>query len=112
VAAFGHPHETYLEILFEYGAVGLLIYLYLIARLVQTVLTAAKRHSRDFLFVSAAFAAVFMFLTNSFFEELWTGYNFIVTLFLFVGIGVSRRNEGDSQSRQEPAMTNALTPSL
>jgi hypothetical protein len=51
-------------------------------------------------------------LTNSFFEELWTGYNFIVTLFLFVGIGVSRRNEGDSQSRQEPAMTNALTPSL
>jgi len=76
VPRYGHPHNTYLQILYMYGVVGLTLYLGIIGG----ILSKAK-------FDKVVYCGVLVFVINSFFEQVWLNYNFIVLLFLIVGTG-------------------------
>jgi O-antigen ligase len=88
VALFGHAHNTYLELLFKYGAAGLVLYLTSVVRIGRTIRKISMSKVGNSSFSSAGFAALSTFCINFMFDNFWTSYNFVITIFLLVGIGL------------------------
>jgi O-antigen ligase len=86
LAEFGHPHNTYLQLLYLYGGVGVLLF-------VAVLVTMVVRRSRGggSAYRTAATAAVVTYAVGAFFESTWTSFNTIVTLFLLAGLGAEAR---------------------
>lgn len=79
VPRYGHPHNTYLEILYNYGCVGLVIYLGILYKGFME-----SRYNKIIIF------SILAFLINSFIEQVWFSFNLMLLLFLIFGLGVNK----------------------
>lgn len=88
IAILAHPHQTFLEIFFRFGLIGLIPY---IAIFIITFSKAVRgiKHSENPHASSAALAAVLIFVISSCFETLWGSFNVYSTLFLLMGFAFS-----------------------
>lgn len=89
-ASYGHAHENYLQVLFMYGAIGLVLLGALLLSMFRTVRTH-MRDARDSYFAHAGVAAVVVFVVDGFFETTWTSFSVVATLFLLAGLGAADR---------------------
>lgn len=88
LAEFGHPHDTYLQIVYLYGTVGLVLFVALLGAMLvlgagDPGATADARRYRI-----AGVAAIVAYAVGSLFESTWVSFNIIVTLFLMAGLAV------------------------
>jgi O-antigen ligase len=96
VALLGHAHSNYLQILFMYGGIGLLLVLGLLV-----LAWAGVRHqllTGDRLYAVTGLAALFAFITDSLFETTWTSLSVVMTLFLLIGLGHPAINAEESST--------------
>jgi len=93
-ALLGHPHSNYMQELFRYGLPGLSLFVVLLA----AFLVELRRSRRDGGPWMLGLAAVVAFAEDSVFNNSLSGFNFLVTLFLLVGLGCARPGQGDDLS--------------
>ncbi|MGD9526568.1 O-antigen ligase family protein [Pseudonocardia sp.] len=82
LSEYGHPHNTYLQVLYLYGVVGMALFIAVI------VLALHPGHAglpADRVRI-AAVAAVLAYAIGAFFEATWTSFNMIATLFIVAGL--------------------------
>lgn len=85
-ARFGHAHQNFLQVLFMYGYVGLLLLVVLLA----VAAIGIWRHSgfnSDQRYSGAALGGLAAFIADSFFETTWTSLSVVGLLFLIIGLG-------------------------
>lgn len=87
VAILGHSHDTYLEVLYLYGLVGVVLLMATLWSAYSSILRARHQNHRQRAAFDGACAALTVFIVSSAFDNLWTTYNFVVTVFLLVGVG-------------------------
>ena len=87
VAELGHAHNTFLEVAFKYGLIGLVALLVILARAWRLVRRASRGVGDEALLACAALSALVAYVAASFFENLWTSFNLAATLFLLIGLG-------------------------
>lgn len=84
IASLAHPHQTFLEILFRYGLIGLFPYLILIGSSISSAIKQI-RNAEDLATSNAVLASLIIFTIASLFETLWGSFNFFITIFLIIG---------------------------
>lgn len=80
IAAFAHPHDNYLLVVWSLGLVGLSLFLWLLWGLFSH-LEARNRTGR------AALAGLLVFVLDGLVETTWTNFAFTSTVFLLAGLG-------------------------
>jgi O-antigen ligase len=90
LALLGHPHSNYMQQLFRYGIIGLVLFLALLLAFVVE-LRRGRRTERNAL-GDAALAALIVFAVDSVFNNSLSSLNVTSTLFLLVGLGCSARS--------------------
>lgn len=103
LGGFEHPHNNYLQFLFQYGAIGLVLFCGL---LVAAGVCMWGRRASDEPWRLAGLAGLVAFVWTSFFETTWGSFNLVVTLLLILGLGAPSKQgqvtptdrEGDERS--------------
>lgn len=95
VASLGHPHNAYLEVLFRYGLVGLCAWLAIIWSLWR-VATSRSCSNGYVTWNSGPHAVILIYCISSFFENIWTNFNVIASLFLLAGTLAASEDGADS----------------
>lgn len=84
IASLAHPHQTFLEIFFRYGIIGLMVYLlifvYVFNLAIKQIRSGINLHSAN-----AVLTALIVFVITSLFETLWGSYNVYISLFVIIG---------------------------
>ena len=83
-----HSHSLYLQVCVEYGAVGLVIFIFIIFFFLQYCFTAIKKAEEKYikLFIAAGVCAVLGFLLNGFTDYVWYNYRVYLMFWLIVSI--------------------------
>ncbi|VVM33381.1 O-antigen ligase [Terribacillus sp. AE2B 122] len=76
VPRLGHPHNTYLQILYTYGYVGFSIYVLFFIALLRTTF----KNNR------IAFWSLSVFAIHTFFEQVWFSFSVVILMFFISGI--------------------------
>lgn len=87
-AAFGHAHENYLQVLYLYGGIGLVLFLIVLVLAYRGIRVTLKQ-SPDSQFAYAALGGLVAFAVDSLFETTWLSLSVVTLLFLVVGLGYS-----------------------
>jgi uncharacterized membrane protein YhaH (DUF805 family) len=88
-ASLGQAHDSYLEILYLYGVIALLLYLLVLWPVFSALIRRTRGRAEEFMGASAALGALVVFVVDSLFDNLWTEYDSLVMVFLMVGVGLS-----------------------
>lgn len=99
VVDLGHPHSNHFQVLFQYGLVGLVLFVALL-----TVLVLACRPRPSAPYAAASLGAVVVFVVDSTFNNGMSSLNYFVTLLLIVGVG--------TEAAQPVAHRLRLTPPI
>lgn len=84
LAQFGHAHNTFLMVLFQYGLIGLLL---LAALLVTMFLSVVSLPANEYRYKASGIAVWITFVASSSTETTWGSFHLVV--FLFLGIGLA-----------------------
>ena len=86
-----HSHSLYLQVCVEYGAVGLLIFIFIIFFFMQYCFTALKKANEKYLklLIAAGGCAIVGFLLNGFTDYVWYNYRVYLMFWLIVSITVA-----------------------
>lgn len=82
VVDLGHPHSNHFQVLYQYGLVGLGMFVVLL-----TVLVLACRPRPSAPYAAASLGAVVVFVVDSTFNNGMSSLSYFVTLLLIVGVG-------------------------
>ena len=95
----GHPaHNDYIEIMYDYGIIPLMLYISCIMSILVYAIKNLKR-CRDKMSIVGLLASVLMLLILGFFNCFITNANYVFVLGLYMGMFMGRI-EADSQNCQ------------
>lgn len=102
-ALYGHAHSNYLEQLYLYGWVGMLLFILLIGAMALHVVSTGRGLVRV-----AGVAGVVAFSIDSLFEATWQGFIVAVGMFLVVGLtgGPFAPSSAAAEGRTRPLALN------
>lgn len=109
LAQFGHPHNTFLMVLFQYGFIGLLL---LVALIVTLLVSVLKLPGLEYPHKVAGLAVLVTFLASSFTETTWGSFHLLTFLFLGVGFAFGRRGHQPLYASLHGATSEPATPRI